>query len=198
VATEKFLLVLRKREPENYAAVNQRDNMQTAPAKNTASAPINLVAKDVRNRYPEQAGDEQQVSKHRHEQAARFVAQKSRIKQRFGGEQTENPESAYRNEFIHEKQREHITDWQSNQERTTEAGKFTHLDGGDQPEGPSQANGEQHNSGEARARKLLYGLREARFYQPEQTDYYEKRAGDYSYCVQRKMVNHASNYTDGV
>ena len=40
-------LILRKREPENHAAVNQRDRMQTAPAKNTARAPINLIAKDV-------------------------------------------------------------------------------------------------------------------------------------------------------
>ena len=170
MATAKFLLVLRKREPENHAAVNQHDSVQAAPAKNTASAPINLIAKDVRNRHPEQAGDNQQVSKHRHEQAARFVAQKGRVKQRFGHEQTENPESAYREEFIHEKQREHVTDWQSNQERTTEAGEFTHLDGGDQPEGPSQANGEQHNSGNARARKLLHDLREVRFHQPEHTD----------------------------
>src|SRR3954464_1650818 len=46
-------LVLREREPENYAAVNQHDGMQEAPAKNAASAPINLIAKDVRNRYPE-------------------------------------------------------------------------------------------------------------------------------------------------
>ena len=102
---------MRKREPENHASVNQRDSMQAAPAKNTASAPIYLIAKDVRNRHPEQAGDDQQVSKHRHEQAARFVAQKGRIKQRFGSEQTENPESAYREEFIHEKQREYVTDW---------------------------------------------------------------------------------------
>ena len=66
-------LVLRKREPENYAAVSQHDSVQEAPAKNTASAPINLIAKDVRNRHPEQARDNQQVSKDRHEQAARFV-----------------------------------------------------------------------------------------------------------------------------
>jgi hypothetical protein len=172
--------------------------MQTAPAKNTTSAPINLIPKNVRNCDPKQAGDNQQVSKHRYKQTAGFVAQKGRIKQRFGGEQTENPESAYREEFIHEKQREYVTDWQSKQERTTEAGEFTHLDGGEQPERPSQANGEQHNSGNASARKLLHDLREARFYQPEQTDYYEKRAGDYSCCLQRKMVYHASNYTDGV
>src|SRR5205823_6594382 len=50
-------LVLRKREPENHAAVNQHDSMQTAPAKNTASGPINLIAKNVRNRHPEQARD---------------------------------------------------------------------------------------------------------------------------------------------
>src|SRR5262249_11511998 len=49
----KVPLILRKREPENHAAVNQRDRMETAPAKNTASAPINLIAKNVRNRHPE-------------------------------------------------------------------------------------------------------------------------------------------------
>jgi hypothetical protein len=152
--------------------------MQAAPAKNTASAPINLIAKDVRNRNPEQTRDNQQVSKHRHEQAARFVAQKGRIKKRFGHEQTQNPESAYREEFIHEKQGEYVTDWQSNQERTTEAGEFTHLDGSDQPEGPSQANGEHHNSGKPRSWKVLHDLREVRFYQSEDSDYNEKGAGD--------------------
>src|SRR5207342_917306 len=177
MATAKFL-VLRKREPENYAAVNQHEGVQAAPAKNAASAPINLIAKDVRNRHPEQAGDNQQVSKHRHEQPARFVTQKSGVKKRFGHKQTQNPKSAYREEFVHEKQREYVTDWQSNQERTTEAGEFTHLDGGDQPEGPSQANGEQHDSGNTRARKLLHDLREVRFHQPEYTDQDEKRAGD--------------------
>src|SRR5438876_12105631 len=98
--TAATYLVLCKRESENHAAVNQRDSMQTAPAEDTASAPINLVAKDVRNRHPEQARDNQQVSKHRYEQAARFVTQKGRVKQRFGREQTENPECAYREEFI--------------------------------------------------------------------------------------------------
>src|SRR5207248_5921439 len=172
--------------------------MQTAPAENTARARINLSSKDVRNRHPEQARGNQQISKHRHEQAARFVTQKGRVKKRFRREQTENPESAYRKKFIHEKQREYATDWQSNQKRTTEAGEFTHLDGGDQPEGPGEANGEQHNSGNARARKLLCDLREVRFYQPKHSDYNKKHAGDYSSCVQREMVNHASNQTDGV
>src|SRR6266480_7091035 len=96
-------LVLRKRIIENRATVSQRDGMQTAPAKNAPGAPINLIAKYVRNRHPEQTRDNQQVSKYRYEQAARFVAQKGRVKQRFRHEQTENPESAYRKEFIHEK-----------------------------------------------------------------------------------------------
>jgi len=172
--------------------------MQTAPTKNTARDPIKLVAKDVRNRHPEQTRNNQQVSKNRYEQATRFIAQKRRIKQRFRREQTKNPESADREEFIHEKQREYVTDWQSNQERTAETGEFAHLDGREQPKGPSQTNREQHNSGKARARKLLHDLRKVRFHQPKQTDYNEKRAGDYSCCVQREMVNHASNYTDGV
>src|SRR4029077_14079445 len=59
-------LILRKRELENYTTVNQRDCMETAPAKNTASAPTNLIAKDVRDRDPEQAGDDKQVGKDRH------------------------------------------------------------------------------------------------------------------------------------
>ena len=77
-------------------------------------------------------------------------------------------------------------------------GEFAHLDGGEQPHGPSQADCEQHNSGKARARKLLHDLRKVRFHQPKHTEYNEKRAGDYSCCVQREMVNHASNYTDGL
>ena len=97
-------LILRKREPENHATVNQRDSVQTPPAKNAARAPINLIAKDVRNCDPEQTGDNQQVSKHCYEQAARFVTQKGRIKQRFGREQTKNSKSAYREKFVHEKQ----------------------------------------------------------------------------------------------
>ena len=172
--------------------------MQKAPAENAASAPIDLVAKDVRNCHPEQARDNQQVSKDRNEQSARFVTQKGRVKQRFGHEQTQNSKSAYRQEFIYEKQGEHITDWQSNQEGTTEAGEFAHLNGSEQPHGPRQANGEQHNAGNPRSGKLLHNLREARFYQSEYTNYNQKRAGDYSGCVQREMVNHALNYTDGV
>src|SRR6186713_913531 len=109
--TAATALVLRKREPENYAAVKQGNGVQTAPAKNTASAPVNLIAKDVRNSHPEQTCDYQQISKHGHEQTARFVPQKGGIKQWFGYEQTEYPESAYRQELIHEKQREHVTDW---------------------------------------------------------------------------------------
>src|SRR5215472_8145494 len=114
-------LVLGKREFENHAAVHQRERMQAPPAKNTTCAPINLVAKDIRNCHPEQARDNQQVSKNSYKQATRFVAQKSRIKQWFRREQTKNRESAHREEFIHEKQREYVTDWQSNEERPTKA-----------------------------------------------------------------------------
>src|ERR1044071_3859515 len=124
--------------------------MHATPAKGAPCNPINLIAKDVRNRHPEQTRDNQQVSKNRYEQATRFAAQKGRIKERLRSEQTENPESTYREEFIHEKQREYVTDWQNKQERTAEAGEFAHLNGGDQPEGPGQANREQHNSGNAR------------------------------------------------
>src|SRR5262249_9314284 len=73
-------LVLRERELQNHTPVDQGDKVQTTPAKSTASAPINLIAKDVRNRYPEQAGNDKQIGKHRHEQAAHLIAQKGRIK----------------------------------------------------------------------------------------------------------------------
>jgi hypothetical protein len=63
----RYNLILRKREFENHAAVNQHNGMQKAPAENAASAPIDLVAKDVRNCHPEQARDNQQVSKDCHE-----------------------------------------------------------------------------------------------------------------------------------
>src|SRR4029453_6424109 len=106
----KRFLILRKRKPENHAAVNQLDCVKTMPAKSAPRDPIDLIPKDIRNRYPEQTRCNQQVSKHREQQAARFVTQKGRIKQRFGCEQTENPESAYREKFIHEKKREEVAD----------------------------------------------------------------------------------------
>src|SRR5690242_102827 len=79
-------LVLRKCITENHTTVSQRDRMQTAPAKSSSCAPINLIAKNVRNRHPKQPRDNQQVSKNRHEQAAWLVAQKGCVEQRFGGQ----------------------------------------------------------------------------------------------------------------
>jgi len=58
VAERRYSLVLRKRELENYAAVKQRYRMQAPPAESTARAPINVIAKDVWDRDPEQAGDD--------------------------------------------------------------------------------------------------------------------------------------------
>ena len=83
-------LVLRKRESEDHATIDQYENVETSPSKDAARNPIDLVAKDIWNGDPEQTGDNQKVRKHCHEQAARFVTQKGRIQQRFGREQTKN------------------------------------------------------------------------------------------------------------
>jgi hypothetical protein len=46
-------LISHKRKGENYATVNKRDGMKTPPAKNTPGAPVDLIAKHVRDRDPE-------------------------------------------------------------------------------------------------------------------------------------------------
>src|SRR6516225_6534402 len=59
-------LILRKREGENHAAVNERNSMQTAPAKNCSRAPVDLIAKHVRDCDPKQSGNNQQISECRY------------------------------------------------------------------------------------------------------------------------------------
>src|ERR1041385_2640203 len=44
--------ILREREGENHAAVNERKSMQTAPAKNCSRAPVDLIAQHVRDCDP--------------------------------------------------------------------------------------------------------------------------------------------------
>src|SRR5215469_11020621 len=183
-------LVLRKRVTENYAAVDQRNCMQTAPARNASGAPIDLIAKGVWDRYPEQAGDNQQISKHRYQQAAHFRAQKGRVKQGLGCEQTKNPKSPHCKEFVHEHQSKYVTYRQSNQKRTTESGELAHLDRVQQPEAPCQTNRKQSNSCNPRARKSLNSVREIRFYQTDQGHQDEKSPRDNSCAVQGQMVNH--------
>src|SRR5215472_18423427 len=58
VATAKRCLILRKREGENHAAVNERNGMQTAPAKNCSRAPVDLIAKHVGDCDTKQSGSD--------------------------------------------------------------------------------------------------------------------------------------------
>src|SRR5438477_11242428 len=64
VATAKRSLILHKGEGEDHAAVNERGSMQTAPAKDCSRAPVNLIAKHVRDRDPKQSGNDQQISEY--------------------------------------------------------------------------------------------------------------------------------------
>src|SRR5882724_202503 len=163
-------LILRKRERENHTAIDQGDSVQTAPAKDATRAPVDLIAKDIRDRDPKQPGSNQQISEHRYQQSARFVAQKGCIEQRLRRKQTQNSKGAYREKFVHETQHEHVTDWQCNEQWAPETGEFAHLNRSDQPKRPSETDGEQNNSRSLRTRKPLYDTREVRLQQSEQTD----------------------------
>src|SRR4029450_4933799 len=80
-------LVMGKCECENHAAVNQRDNMQTAPTKDASCAPINLIAQQIRNSHPEQASENEQISEYRYEETASLGAQEGGVEQGLSGEQ---------------------------------------------------------------------------------------------------------------
>src|SRR2546430_17294526 len=106
-------LILSKREPENHTAIDQGDSVQTAPAKNAARAPVDLIAKNIGDRDPKQPGNNQQISEHRYEQPAGFVAQQGGIKQRLRRAPTKNSKRAYCEKFVDETQDEHVTDRKS-------------------------------------------------------------------------------------
>ena len=54
-----YSLISRQRECENHAAINERDCMQETPAENAARAPVDFIAKQVRDRNPKQTGNDQ-------------------------------------------------------------------------------------------------------------------------------------------
>src|SRR5436190_19716888 len=144
VADRRYsLLVVGKRECENHAAVNQRDNMQTAPAKRAPRGPIDLITQDIRNGDPKETGKNQQISKYSYKQTACLVAKKSCVEQRLRGQQTKNSQSAHGEEFSNKTQHKSVADWQGNEQGTPKCGEFTHLDGSEQPEGPDKTNGKQ-------------------------------------------------------
>ena len=63
----------RDRQCENHHAVTQCDPLQQSPACGAARAPVDLVPKQVRDRDPEQSGEDEQIGEHCNEQTARFV-----------------------------------------------------------------------------------------------------------------------------
>ena len=52
VTDRRYKLIPRKREGQNYPTVNERDDMQEAPAENAPRTPADLIAKHIRNRHP--------------------------------------------------------------------------------------------------------------------------------------------------
>src|SRR5213082_1087660 len=105
--------------------------MQQAPASGDARAPVDLIAKQVRDHNPEQHGDNEQISEYRDKQAARFVTQKRRVEQRFGRKQTKNAERTYREKFPDKEKSQHIKDRKKNEKRFAKRGEFTHIDRGE-------------------------------------------------------------------
>src|SRR5206468_275915 len=164
--------------------------MQEAPAENAARAPVDLIAKHVRDRHPKQTGNDEQISEHGYEQPACLVTQKRRIEQRFSGQQAKNSKRAYCEKFFDETQGKHVTDRQRNQKRPPESGELTHWDRRDEPEAPDQIECQQNNSRNTRTRKALRDISEVRFHQTGHADQNEERTGDDARNMQRWMVNH--------
>src|SRR4051812_37004496 len=91
---------------ENGGAVKKDEAVGKAPPAVGPRTPIDLVAQQIWHRHPDEAGDDQDVGKDSHEQAAGFVSKKGGIKQRFSRQQEENPERARGQKFIDEPQHE--------------------------------------------------------------------------------------------
>src|SRR6266487_1296832 len=112
--------VSRKRKCENHAAIDERKSVQETPAEDAPRAPVNLIAKHIRDRNPKQSRDDQHISEHRNEQPARFVAQKGCIEQWFRGQQAKNSKRAHGEKFVNETKGEDVNDRQRNEQRPPE------------------------------------------------------------------------------
>src|SRR6266487_3539220 len=85
-----YILISRKREGQNRAAINERDRMQKTPPQNAARAPVDLVTQNVRDGNPKK-------SKRAHSEKFVDEAQNENITNRHGNEERP-PESC---EFSH-------------------------------------------------------------------------------------------------
>jgi hypothetical protein len=160
----RHFLIPRKRECQNHATVDQAENVQKAPTKDASCAPINLIAQYIWDRHPEQAGQNQQISEHRYEQAAWLMPQKGCVQQWFRCEQAKNAKSAYREEFSDKSQHKSVANRQCNKQRAPERGKLTHLNCGEEPKSPDKTNSQKDDASHVRSWEFLCDVRKARFY----------------------------------
>src|SRR4051795_13420531 len=127
-----FRSITRDGARHNGSPVKEKKAVSDAPAALAPRAPADLIAQEIRHRHPEKAGDDEDVSKHGHEQTARFISEKRRVEKRFRGEQKQNAKSAGRQKFVDIPKHEKKTDRQNNKERRAKAGEFSHFHGSEE------------------------------------------------------------------
>ena len=133
-----------------------RGRVSSTPARRAARAPVDLVAQQVRHRYPEQPGHDQQIGEHRHEQAGSFRSEK--MPHRAAAPPQADKESRARGRReIHRRtaRRENIRSADMISSGRRKAGKFAHLHRREQPEAPDQIDRQQARARAARARKCV-------------------------------------------
>src|SRR3954467_8686382 len=134
---------------ENRGAVKKNEAVGKAPPAVGPRAPIDLVAQQIGHRHPDEAGDDQDIGKDSHEQAAGFVSEKGGIEQRFGREKEKNPERARGQKLVHEPQHEKKSDWEHEEKRLSERRKLSHFHGREQPEAPEERERQEHETAHA-------------------------------------------------
>src|SRR5213078_281783 len=159
----RFRSVARDSAREDRDAVEKNEAVSHAPPAVGSRTPIDLVAHEIRHRYPEQARHNQDVGENSHEQPAGFAAKKGGVQKRFGREQKKNAEGASRQEFVDKPQHEKKADRENEEQRFTERRKFSHFHRGEEPEAPEKGDRQQDESSHARpGQSSRRGLRRVR------------------------------------
>src|ERR1051326_1526892 len=92
----RFRSVTRDGASEKSGTVEEKQTVGEAPPAVAARTPVDLIAHQIRHRDPKEADDDQDVSKHGHEQPAGFIPEKGRVEERFGPKQKQDAEGAGR------------------------------------------------------------------------------------------------------
>src|SRR5256714_445950 len=194
----RFRSVLNDGAGQNGSAVEKKDAVSDAPAAVRPRAPADLVAQQVRHRHPDKASHNQEIGEHGDEQTAALVSEERSVEKRFGGEQNQNAERAGGQKFVDKPEHEKKPHRQNEEKWFSEAGKFSHLHGGEKPEAPKEGNRQQNEAGHARARKLSSrSLRRGRLSESPQAEDEKENACDVASGLEREVIDHAKIGEDG-